>query len=377
MKVGGLLDREQRTSQGTKEARERASEGKAQHRKNTAAINNKMSKKPQSPPSYKSGTNKRAGMMCKGKIVLTARKLVSGGQEDSDWGCTVGGRNQRRAGRTSRDARAPVEANEGRRVRQPRWSRAESGLDPARDLRQGPAGSTRLRAAPLASPPTFSGPQDPAPTEAGAPEADEARRPLPVRPPRGRWTWPGSRGWQSRRQRGAHLSTRAASAGACETEELGVRLVGVLTQVRTIPPRARSHRHRSARNHRKAESRFVTGARLPAQSRRRACAVASVPREPGRGALPAFNRSQPAAPPLALSPPPPATPRPLWGQGPPPWAPTPAPQEPPLLRPRPPAPTEISRFVLPSRLAVPEFPREREACVNKKREPSRGGSSGA
>lgn len=153
--------------------------------------------------------------------------------------------------------------------------------------------------------------QDPAPTEARAPEPDEARRPLPVRPHRGEGPGPGRGGRESRGQRGAHLSTRAASVGACATEELCVRLEGVLTQVRTIPPRAHSHRHRCTRNHRKARSRFVTDAGLPAQSRRRACAVASVPRVPGQGALPAFNRSRPAAPPLMHSPPPPTTSRPL------------------------------------------------------------------
>lgn len=52
--------------------------------------------------------------------------------------------------------------------------------------------------------------------------------------------------------RGAHLSTRAASARVCAMEEeLCVQLEGVLTQVSTIPPRAHSHRHRSKRNRRK------------------------------------------------------------------------------------------------------------------------------
>lgn len=35
----------------------------------------------------------------------------------------------------------------------------KGGLDSGREVREGPAGSTRLRAAPLASPPTFSGPR--------------------------------------------------------------------------------------------------------------------------------------------------------------------------------------------------------------------------
>lgn len=112
-------------------------------------------------------------------------------------------------------------------------------------------------------------------------------------------------------QCGAHLSSRAASARACAVEEFCVRLEGVLPQVSTIPPGAHSHRHRSHRNHRKPGSRFVTGARLPAQRRRRACAVASVLRERGQRTTPAFNRSRPAAPPLGLSPPPRATSRPL------------------------------------------------------------------
>lgn len=55
-------------------------------------------------------------MMCKGKIVLTARKLVSGGQEGSDWGCTVKGSTQRGAGPTSRDHR-------GQRARGRGWKR--------------------------------------------------------------------------------------------------------------------------------------------------------------------------------------------------------------------------------------------------------------
>lgn len=56
-------------------------------------------------------------------------------------------------------ARARVEANEGRRTRRRPWSGAESRRDTGHDEWQGPAGGTRLRAAPLASPPTFSGPR--------------------------------------------------------------------------------------------------------------------------------------------------------------------------------------------------------------------------
>lgn len=55
--------------------------------------------------------------------------------------------------------RARVGANGGRRARRRRWSGAENRLDTRRDVRPGPAGSTRLRAAPLTSPPTFSGPR--------------------------------------------------------------------------------------------------------------------------------------------------------------------------------------------------------------------------
>lgn len=167
--------------------------------------------------------------------------------------------------------RERVEANEGR---------AESRRDTGHDEWQGPAGSTRLRAAPLASPPTFSGPRTRLRLRPGRQRRTRRGGCFLSGPAGERWTWPGSRGRESRGQRGAHLSTRAASAGACATEELCVRLVGVLTQVRTIPPRARSHGHRSTRNHRKAKSRFVTGARLPALSRRRACAVASVQGNP-------------------------------------------------------------------------------------------------
>lgn len=101
-----------------------------------------------------------------------------------------------------------------------------------------------------------------------------------------------------------------------------------------------------------AGSRLVTGARLPALRRGRACAVASVHREHRRRALPAFNRSRPEAPPLPLSPPPPATPRPLCGEAPPSPGSAPRPAGVTAAVPTP-APTEISRFVLLSRLALP------------------------
>lgn len=128
--------------------------------------NNKTSKKPESPPSHKSVTNKRARMKCqRRKTVLTASKLVSDGQGVIDWECTVEGSNLRRAGPTSRDHRGQrahgrewepmgVEGpgGDGRAGRRTSWT-------PGATCGQGRPGSTRLRAAPLTSPPTFSGPR--------------------------------------------------------------------------------------------------------------------------------------------------------------------------------------------------------------------------
>lgn len=63
----------------------------------------------------------------------------------------------------------------------------------------------------------------------------------------------GSQG--RRRQLGAYLSPGSASSTACRTEELVVRLEeDCPTRVRTIPPRAPSHRDRSNRNHRSGEA---------------------------------------------------------------------------------------------------------------------------
>lgn len=203
--------------------------------------NKKTSKKPKSPPSHKSVTNKRARMMCpRRKIVPTARNLVSDSQRGLRLGMHSRGKQPAQSwtdiegppGAKGHASAAGSEANEARR------GQAESGLDTGHDGWRGPDRSTRLRAAPLASPPTFSGPEPDSDGGRGARAGrgeEAASRPAP----RGRWTWPGSRGRESCGQRGAHLSTRAASAGVCATEELCVRLVGVLTQVRTIPPRGR------------------------------------------------------------------------------------------------------------------------------------------
>lgn len=63
----------------------------------------------------------------------------------------------------------------------------------------------------------------------------------------------GSQG--RRRQLGAYLSPGSASSTACRTEELVVLLEeDCPTRVRTIPPRAPSHRDRSNRNHRSGEA---------------------------------------------------------------------------------------------------------------------------
>lgn len=83
------------------------------------------------------------------------------------------------------------------------------------------------------------------------------RRPLPAGPV-GRGTEGGVVGVGSqgrRRQLGAYLSPGSASSTACRTEELVVLLQeDCPTRVRTIPPRAPSHRDRSNRNHRSGEA---------------------------------------------------------------------------------------------------------------------------
>lgn len=209
-----------------------------------------------------------------------------------------------------------MEANEGRRARR-RWSGTESGLDTGCDVRQGPAESTRLRAAPLASPPTFSRP----------------RTRLRLRPGRQRRTRRGGRflfgpsGKMDLARVAGPGVARAARGSPLNPHGLGWRLYeggalrpagrrpypgphhpapGPLTSPSQHPQPPRSQepvRHR----------RSAPGPELPESMRSRL-----VPREPGRGKLPAFNRSQPAAPPLVLSPPPPATSRPLRGEDPPP-----------------------------------------------------------
>lgn len=280
------------------------------------------------------------------KTVLTVRKLVSDGQEVS-----TGDAQTREANRAEQDrhrgttgARGHAGAG-GKRTRvegagRRRRSGAEGGLDTGRDVREGPTGSTRLRAAPLASPPTFSGPRTRLrPPAAGwgqgvrAGPDDEAAASCPA---------PGKRGPEAGRrvgrragQRGGtHLSTRAASARACALEEFGVQLEGVLTRVSTIPPRAHSHRHRSNRNHRKpGVSQFVTGcsalgpAPPPASMRSRLgpegarpasdTCVQQVPaRGPAPGALPSPSRCVPPSrrrgpAPSGLRVPPPRSPQPL------------------------------------------------------------------
>lgn len=151
--------------------------------------------------------------------------------------------------------------------------------------------------------------QDPAPTEARAPEAVEARRLLPVRPRGGemdlaRVAGPGV-AWAAR---GSPLNPRGLGWRLCDGGALrpaGRRpypgphhpAPGPLTRPSQHPQPPQSQepvRHR----------RSAPGPEPPASMRSRVGA-----RQPGRRALPAFNRSGPAAPPLGLSPPPPATSR--------------------------------------------------------------------
>lgn len=338
--------------------------------------NQQKAKKP--TLSHKSVTNKRARMMCQ-KEENSANSEKTGQRQPRGGRLGMHSRGKQPAQSWTdiegppgpKGTRVRLEANEGRRARRRRRSGTESEPDTRRDVRQGPAGSTRLRAAPLASQPTFSGP----------------RTGLRLRPGRQRRTRRGGRFLSgpagetdlarvagpgvARAARGSPLNPRGLGWRPCEggTQRPAGRrpypgphhpAPGPLTSPSQPPQPPRSQepvRHR----------RSAPGPEPPASMRSR-----PVPREPGRGKLPAFNRSQPAAPPLVLSPPPPATSRPLRGEDPPPWAPSPAPPPPgATAAAAPPAPTEISRFVLRSRLAVPEFPREREACVNTKREPSR------
>lgn len=144
-------------------------------------------------------------------------------------------------------------------------------------------------------------------------------------------------------------------------------------------PTPDSHRHRSRRDHRTSREsvRPSPALGLPAQRRRRACAVASVPegaqpasdtcvqQVPARGPAPAWRSPLPLRLRPALS----------GREAPPtPGAPGPAPEEPPPPGPAPARQPRFSRLGPPFPARAPEFPREREACVTQKREPGRGGS---
>lgn len=298
------------------------------------------------------------------KTVPTLRKLVSDGREVSTEDAQSKGSKSRKAGPTTRDHRGQRarrsggqgEANEGRGTRRRRRSGTTAGWTAGARCGQGRLGAPGCVPRPSRPRRPSAGPgpgsdRRPPPAEARAGESDQATRPLPVRP-RGRETRTGSRGRKSRGAvRGSPLKPRGLGSRLCGG--------GVLRPAGRRPSPGQHHPARGPLTSPsqppqppQAWTRFVTGARLPAQRRRRACAVASVPRERGQRTIPAFNRSRPAAPPLALSPPPRATSRPLRSEAPPPLDSTSRPlgaaAAVAAL-----APTEISRFGLLSRLALP------------------------
>lgn len=125
---------------------------------------NKTSKKPPptTPPYHKLITNKSARMKYqRRKTVPTLRKLVSDGREVSTGDAQSRGANRAKQDRQrgTTGAKGHAEAAGRGRGSQGQAERNDGGLDSGREVREGPAGSTRLRAAPLASPPTFSGPR--------------------------------------------------------------------------------------------------------------------------------------------------------------------------------------------------------------------------
>lgn len=162
--------------------------------------NNRTSKKPESPPSHKSVTNKRARMKCqRRKTVLTASKLVSDGQGVIDWGCTVEGSNLRRAGPTSRDHR-------GQRAHGREWepmgvegpggdggAGRRTGWTPGATCGQGRPGAPACAPRPSRPrrPSAGPGPGSDRGQSARAGRGEEAAS-CPT--PQGRGTWPGSRG---------------------------------------------------------------------------------------------------------------------------------------------------------------------------------------